>query len=164
MDVMRTPPHSTCFVSHTGERSCPWAPKKLREYRKPPLSSGRKSSSRSLASSSILVQDDDGENSRLLEISERGQSRGCKSTRRESSSSSTVFSQDNDIEIVSVVEDAVPALVIDRASCSCPSVTGILTELENMKLNMEILESRTDALQSLANVQKVCFTPNEYFR
>ncbi len=32
-----------------------------------------------------------------------------------------------------------------------------------MKLNMEILESRTDALQSLANVQKVCVSPSEYF-
>ena len=66
MDVMRTPPHSTSPVAYFGEEAFLWAPKKPREYRKPPLRSGRKTSSRSLDFSAILVQEDDNERSRLL--------------------------------------------------------------------------------------------------
>ena len=68
----------------------------------------------------------------------------------------------NNIEIVSVIEDAASASTIDGVSCKCPCATSILTELEKMKLNMESLESKIDALQSLANAQKVSFTPNDY--
>ena len=75
MDVMRTPPHSTNPVSYFGEASFLWAPKKPRQYRRPPLRSGRKTSSRSLDFSTILVQDDDSENSKLLESNERRESR-----------------------------------------------------------------------------------------
>ena len=73
MDVMRTPPHSTNPVAYFGEPALLWAPKKPREYRKPPLRSGRKSSSRSLDFSTILVQEEDNENSQLLGSFERRQ-------------------------------------------------------------------------------------------
>ena len=71
---------------------------------------------------------------------------------------------DNNIEIVSAEENTASASTIinpDAESCNCPCVNGILIELENIKLNMDIVESRTDALQSLANAQKVSFTSNE---
>ena len=74
--------------------------------------------------------------------------------------------QNKNIEIVSVIEDAASASAsastIDGVSCKCPCATGILTELEKIKLNIESLESKIDALQSLANAQKVSFTPNDY--
>ena len=71
------------------------------------------------------------------------------------------ITQEANIEIVSAEEDTASASTIDAESCNCPCVTGILIELENIKLNMEIVEFRTDALQSLANAQKVSFTSNE---
>ena len=37
--------------------------------------------------------------------------------------------------------------------CSCSEISPVL---EDMKLNIELLQSRTDALQSLANEQQVC--------
>ena len=73
MDVMRTPPHSTNPVTYFGETAFLWAPKKPRQYQKPPLRSGRKPSSRSLDFSAILVQEDDNEKSNLLESYERRQ-------------------------------------------------------------------------------------------
>ena len=62
----------------------------------------------------------------------------------------------------SCVENIAFAPVTGGTSCKCSCVTNILIEFENMKINMEILESRTDALQSLANVQKLCFSSSEY--
>ena len=43
-------------------------------------------------------------------------------------------------------------------------VDGVLTESESMKFNIKILESRTDALQSLANVQKIRFNIERIFQ
>ena len=69
--------------------------------------------------------------------------------------------QDNNTEIISTGKNTASALTTDAESCNCPCVAGILIELENIKLNMDIVESRTAALQSLANEQKVSFTSNE---
>lgn len=70
---MRTPPHSTSHVAYFGEEPFLWAPKKPQEYRKPPLRAGQKTSSRSLDFSTILVQDEDDENSSFLGSYERRQ-------------------------------------------------------------------------------------------
>lgn len=71
---MRTPPHSNSPVGFFGETQFLWAPKKTREYRKPPLRNDRKSSSRSLDFSSILVEEESNDNSSLLGSYERKQS------------------------------------------------------------------------------------------
>ena len=44
------------------------------------------------------------------------------------------------------------------ASNTCYNCENFSTEVENMKISLEILQSKMDALQSLANVQKVCFS------
>ena len=44
------------------------------------------------------------------------------------------------------------------ASNTCYNCENFSTEVENMKISLEILQSKRDALQSLANVQKVCFS------
>lgn len=63
MDVFHTPPHSTSPLSHFGEAPFLWAPKISQKYRKPTLRSGRKTSSRKLDFSAIIVQDEDNDNS-----------------------------------------------------------------------------------------------------
>ena len=73
-------------------------------------------------------------------------STSIESTESEVGSSSPVHRQDNNIETV--------------LWCKCLCVTGILTELESMKL--KIVESRTDELQSLASAHKISFAPDEY--
>ena len=85
----------------------------------------------------------------------------CENLTSIESTRSNAVLQGNNIEIVSAEENTASASTIDAESCNCPCVTGILIELENIKLNMDIVESRTDALQSLANAQKVSFTSNE---
>jgi predicted RNase H-like nuclease (RuvC/YqgF family) len=42
-----------------------------------------------------------------------------------------------------------------QATCNC-ACSSTLEDIVNMKLNMEILRSRVDALQSLANANEVC--------
>ena len=49
----------------------------------------------------------------------------------------------------------------ERARCSC-SYGCVLVELEEIKFHVEVLQSRTDFLQSLTNAQKVCFSVSEY--
>lgn len=51
--------------------------------------------------------------------------------------------------------------LVDGGKTKCPCGC-VLTELEDMKINIEVLQSQMDALQSLANAQKVCFSINEY--
>ena len=75
------------------------------------------------------------------------------STSIESTRSKAVL-QDNNTEIISAGKNTASALTTDVESCNCPCVAGILIELENTKLNMDIVESRTAALQSLTNAQK----------
>ena len=45
--------------------------------------------------------------------------------------------------------------------CTC-SCTSNSTDYDDLKLNFEILQSRVDALQALANTQKVSFSEIEY--
>ena len=85
----------------------------------------------------------------------------CENPTSIESTRSKAVLQDNNIEIVSAEENTASASTIDTESCNCPCITGILIELENIKLNMDIVESRMDALQSVANAQKVSFTSNE---
>ena len=83
MDVMRTPPHSTNPVAYFGEATFLWAPKKPRQYHKPPLRSGRKSSSRSLDFSSIIVHENDGDNPSLGSHERRQTQTRSRSTRHD---------------------------------------------------------------------------------
>ena len=136
----------------------------------------------------LLFQGNSGTNLREILIKLCENSALIESTRSDGRLSLSVFNQGSDIEIVSVinspdissisadcveqiatpnqstscVENIAFAPVTGGASCKCSCVTDILIEFENMKINMEILESRTDALQSLANVQKLCFSSSEY--
>lgn len=51
--------------------------------------------------------------------------------------------------------NGIAMLPTDRVSCNC-SCGSMLEEFEDMKLNIEILQTRVDSLQSLANTQEVC--------
>ena len=42
----------------------------------------------------------------------------------------------------------------NREQCLC---VDLVSELDNMKINFEIISTRIDALQSLANIQAICF-------
>lgn len=46
-------------------------------------------------------------------------------------------------------------LLTSNKGCNCDNFAN---EVENMKISLEILQSKTDALQSLVNVQKICFS------
>lgn len=46
-----------------------------------------------------------------------------------------------------------------RLTCNCPC-ENVLMELEDMKLNFEVLQSRVDSLQSLANTFEICKPAN----
>lgn len=48
----------------------------------------------------------------------------------------------------------------NQPNCNC-SCGEVLDEIGNMKLNMEILQSRLDSLQSLANIQQLVFAPTD---
>ena len=49
---------------------------------------------------------------------------------------------------------------LTKCNCSCGLL--LLAELEGMKLDIEILQSRTDSLQTLANTQMVLSSENNY--
>ena len=54
---------------------------------------------------------------------------------------------------------------VGRSECACSRVCEKNSkELEDLQLNIEILQSRTDSLQSLANVQEVCFPAAEILK
>ena len=49
----------------------------------------------------------------------------------------------------------------DRTNCNC-SRGSVVVEVEDMKLDIEVLQLRIDSLQSLADTQKVCSPFDEY--
>ena len=66
-----------------------------------------------------------------------------------------------DVSSNTEVADDLTGFVPDRANRNC-SCSAVLSELEDMKLNFEVLQLRVDSLQSLANAQKVCFSMDGY--
>lgn len=68
---MGTPPRSTNHVSYFGEARFLWAPKRPQKHSRLPTRNGRKTSSRSLDFSKILVHHEDDENLSLLGSYER---------------------------------------------------------------------------------------------
>ena len=85
----------------------------------------------------------------------------CVNSSSIESTRSKAVLQDNNTEIACTEKNRAFASTIDAESCIFSCVAGILIELENIKLNIDIAESSTAALQSLANAQKVSFTSNE---
>ena len=89
-----------------------------------------------------------------------------------SSDESMLAANNNDCvpEVISNLECFNEEKSLDSDSCTRTTDATSLTcnigyncdnfsnEVENMKISLEILQSKTDALQSLVNVQKVCFS------
>ena len=53
------------------------------------------------------------------------------------------------------LESDVATVSFNKAACNC-ACSSAFEDIQDVKLNMEILRSRVEALQSLANANEVC--------